>query len=1173
LKRILFVFTCLIVLTQVARAQNFREEKIAKNLVKTFVYPKGGDSLQFVISEKNDTLKTTNWYPNGKPSYILWQLDSCFRFDIWGRVIEKKYELYTVGRSLLSKITMVYYKNGNLEYTSKNLSNNYYYNKYDENGELRYSEHTQKLPKISLTKVKDKLGRLRKSVRVDTLEIINEHESLVNAFDTIFYPNGNVYRIEITDNNKVISNKYFDKNGVFQKDYAKDIPQEINLFKDNLNCFYGLKTSKGDTILKPQYERIESYRGHFWKVYTGNTFSLLLPDGSPIKSSINKMTDITLLERYASFTKTENNEDLPDNISIDTSENRSMFSYRIEGDKKGVIDDAGNDVVPPQYCQHIEGHYFNNTQYFQLYTEDSIVYLDSKGSRLLDGKSVAIYSAFKDDYCFFSDAKPRDIVFGNNRHFSYDIDIYITSRSYSDNENVLFGLCKLDGHTLLNAQFCSIHSVLKSPLFVTSTKVKQLENPTYEDKEKPNVEENILVHHGIYNAATQKWALSPKSFTIHNLPFFVDQKYNYFLIEDTLQKKYGLMDLEGRLILPFEFDTIILKTNINLGWFKKKGKYQIFKVEEGKAVINEAQYTYLNLFDYENSRKDDSPYRYFLAKNNDKWGIVDVQSNIIKPFEFDYASLNGNDIVLIKKDTVYNFNFESLPNEKVFSFYSLSSGWCGTRLSSLREIPNKLRGYSLIDNPDKIVIINDLGKIVVPPQYKIINSTNEYILFENEKKERKILFTKTGNTFDFPFSYDIVAIEENKPFIKVSDAKTGLQGLVTIEGKLIFPCVYHRIESTYSKDSIFFLQKEAPIADISQSWMMYDMNGKRMNDVYFNEPISFFNAIGLGIGHEGAYANIYHKSGLVLRPFKKNNDKTDTINSEIKFKKIKHILGSANYIFFYQQGLYTMMLMTNFEGEILVEGGRYETISPFCNNYALTLKDKKIGLINRKGEEIIAPQNMRQATQFLDSMKCYSDYSLEQKHQIWNNKGQYSFLGFPFRYSSRQGDDFTKQQWYALKNILVERYSALLFIEDYYSKKEDRESFSNPYEHKEMVYIDCLALSDSFMSCKIDHKFSNFYNHNGNWEDLTAQNLFNFDGTKRQALNGLLTQKIKELKDAFINCSDPSNFLGQVENSFMTTKNGIDFYFDSTKSSKYYEIVSLSWAELSPFLKIKITDK
>jgi WG containing repeat len=1174
LKRILFIFTVLILYTQVAYTQNFRLETVGKNRLKTFLYFKGSDSLQYVISEKNDTLQIKNWYRNGKPLHIRWQLDSSYSFDILGQVTEKEYKLYKESSYLGSKISVAYNKNGTIKRKYENENENTYYEKYDENGSLSYTIHTQDLPKISLTKVKDKLGRLRNSVRVDTLKFINRNEGIVSIIDTIFYPNGNVYRIRLTDKNEVVSNKYFDKNGVFLKDYATDIPKKLNLFKDNLNCYYGLRTSKGDTILKPQYERIESFVDYFWLVYTGETFLLFMPDGSPIKSSFKKMTDIRLLERYASFKKPVKREELPDDVSIEESGSPQMFFYEIEDGRKGIIDEKGEDILPPQYCDYIEAHFFNNTQYFQSYTEDSVVYLDDKGKRLLAGKPHAFYSAFKDDYCFFSEAKPRDIVFDNGKNSFEYIDINVTSKRHTDNTNILFGLCKLDGSVLLKPQFCSIHSITESPLFVTSTKIRDLENPSDEDKKKRNVEENVLIHHGIYNAATQKWVLSPKHFVVHNLPFSVEKKYRYLLIEDTLQKKYGLMDLEGRLILPFECDTIIFRTDINLAWFKIDGLYQIFKVEGGKAVIDKAQYQFLHIFYYNYDRiSGDSDYFYFLAKNKGKWGVIDGAGYVIKPFEFDYASIltipttsEGfyNEIVLVKNDKAYYFDFESLPNETNYNFYA-STNYYGMRVPQT----DKLAQYLLVDNSGKFLIVNDTGKVIIPPHYNIIqNRSNDYILFENELKKCKILFLATGNTLDFPFDFDLLRVNENEPFIKVYDVKNQLQGFVSKAGNTIIPCAYHRVEMSDPKDSIFFLQKEPTVADISQTWMMYDEHGKRLNDVYFNEPIKFLK--GIGIGHEGAYANLYHKNGNVLRPFGKNTEGPFTINQEIKFRTIQPVSGSDNYVFFYQHGLNPMMMLTNSEGEIIVDGGRYEAITPFCSKYALILKDKKIGLINIKGEEIVAPQNMRQATPFLDSMKCHDDFSLEQYDKQWHYKGQYSFLGFPFSCKTKKDDNFTKQQWYALKNILTEKYASILFTKDYFDK--------SPYQNTAHVKIEDIALTDSFMSYRYNHildgrdyyGFSNYYLHNGSWEDLEIHDLFNFSSPKRQAFNLLLTQKIKALKDAFINCSDPSNFLGQVENSFMTTKNGIDFYFNSTKSSKYYEIVSLSWVELSPFLKIKI---
>jgi hypothetical protein len=101
-------------------------------------------------------------------------------------------------------------------------------------------------------------------------------------------------------------------------------------------------------------------------------------------------------------------------------------------------------------------------------------------------------------------------------------------------------------------------------------------------------------------------------------------------------------------------------------------------------------------------------------------------------------------------------------------------------------------------------------------------------------------------------------------------------------------------------------------------------------------------------------------------------------------------------------------------------------------------------------------------------------------------------------------------------------------------------------------------------------EFYNFYYRNGRWMELESQDLLNLNGNKRSQFNTVLMRKIKALKDENIDCSDPSSFVEQVENRFILTDKGIDFCFDEQGKHGDLVVVSLTWAELSGFLKMKI---
>lgn len=100
--------------------------------------------------------------------------------------------------------------------------------------------------------------------------------------------------------------------------------------------------------------------------------------------------------------------------------------------------------------------------------------------------------------------------------------------------------------------------------------------------------------------------------------------------------------------------------------------------------------------------------------------------------------------------------------------------------------------------------------------------------------------------------------------------------------------------------------------------------------------------------------------------------------------------------------------------------------------------------------------------------------------------------------------------------------------------------------------------------------FYNFYRRNNRWEELTINDLLNIQGDKRWLINDLITRKVKALKDQQIDCSNTSAFITTVENRWQLQKEGIDFCFDSTVGGQKFVVVSFSWAELLPFLKLRV---
>lgn len=85
----------------------------------------------------------------------------------------------------------------------------------------------------------------------------------------------------------------------------------------------------------------------------------------------------------------------------------------------------------------------------------------------------------------------------------------------------------------------------------------------------------------------------------------------------------GVIDSTGKIIIPFEYDQVSINQKMDRISCKKKSNYKIFNLK-GQFIAEHA----LDHFNH----NGDGPYR---ASKNGKWGFVDLDGNMVIPFQFD----------------------------------------------------------------------------------------------------------------------------------------------------------------------------------------------------------------------------------------------------------------------------------------------------------------------------------------------------------------------------------------------------------------------------------------------------------------------------------------------------------------------------------------------------------
>jgi WG containing repeat len=1187
---------CVIATTSVIYAQSPRVETIGNRQLHTYNYWKGGDSVCYSIVGKNDTVQESHYKRNGKLTSMQWKKDSSKSFDTFGKLVMIAYgfgnNYYTVDSA------RVFYPDGQLRSFATDTNGVRTSKEYDKKGQITY-KHTQKIAPLRIvSRHEDSKGVAISTSRMDSVLI--DKEMVRFNYDTLFYANGQPAKTYArSTNNGTLGTNFYNEAGKLLRTLPPD-SLDLTIFKDNVDCYYGLKNKRGDTVVKPRFDRIEQQNKDFYAAYTGENAILLDMKGAPMPSPVARLSKIMSMGQQNNLNGYRQSRDWNNR----TEQLRNLLPTQryysfMEGKNYGVMTEKGALVMPPQYLA-VQNNYVGDGLYFKFQEKikDSLIsqgYLDRQGKRILLPNKNVLHSNHQ-DYFIFITAVER---FSRDRYYlEYQLKMGKDVKELGDLSDLNHeGLAKGDGTTLLPTKFMDIKPITNHNLFLC--RLAKNENTNGMD----------YFRDGIFEPRTQRWLLDTTHFRIDNN---LDNECAYFVIHDLKNKKYGIMDTAGIYILPIIYDSVGVANNLLGKFWVKKGKhYQIFDVTDSKTTLHTAKYDYLCPVNFSFYRFSDyETATYFLTRKKGKWGVIDVTDKVIKPFDSDYAAIDMTSterFILAKNNQAAYFDQNSLPNETVI-------------YASQFELTGKekeLTSFEVADNKERLFFVNDTMKVVIPPQYRLLLSPkSNYFLVEDAQKKQKIIYSATGRIADYPFTYEIIAAPATSKIIVVKDSLENTYGVVSTDGKMLVPCKNYGIAIGEAETSTYFVRKDTVVwakdhdEDLNfrlmmakcdtlneedSDWLLYNGDGKLMDAQPFRFPIAFRKSVGVGMKNNGF--NLYKTDGSVVMPFVKNATKaskigTYTEGSSDGFKSIHVDPKLGFYTLFKNQGMTPIGILTKPDGEILVESGRYDGFSNFYGKYAIVTAAGKVGLIDSFGREVIVPQDLRTyPNQFMDSLNLYN---IElQKNTAPDFMYYQTWLQQPVDFTY-YGKDLHPDSLGISKNLKANLWNLLLekclpqtihtasdvVIERAFTKLSSyfcSGRMDGGHEHqatpRRIVANDttiafALQQKDSYQAENVH--FYNFYRRNNRWEELKINDLLAIQGEKRQQINDLITQKVKALKDQQIDCSNVSAFITTVENRWLLTKEGIDFCFDSTGGGGEFVIVSFTWAELKPFLKLRI---
>lgn len=290
-------------------------------------------------------------------------------------------------------------------------------------------------------------------------------------------------------------------------------------------------------------------------------------------------------------------------------------------------------------------------------------------------------------------------------------------------------------------------------------------------------------------------------------------QYNYFGHKELpycvvgKEKKYGILDKTGKLILNLNYDEISRTWEKDLLAVKSAGKYGIFSLKTKHVEIRE-KYTYAPQFVHDVS----------AVHENGKYGLLGANLKIILPPRYDsispiskkvilfgqsgkfgYLNLKGEVIIPAIYDKIENDRYQMEDRIRV----KIGEKWGiidpkGKKITELiyDEIQPYSSGLAGFYRNGKGGYLDRSGKEVIPAQYDLVDWFAKDIAFVGKLNPADSLIYygvihKSGGIF-YPFEFD--EFEMGYPEDVFLVTKNGKKGAINWDGNMIVPIEYNQEE-------------------------------------------------------------------------------------------------------------------------------------------------------------------------------------------------------------------------------------------------------------------------------------------------------------------------------------------------------------------------------------------
>lgn len=382
--------------------------------------------------------------------------------------------------------------------------------------------------------------------------------------------------------------------------------------------------------------------------------------------------------------------------------------------------------------------------------------------------------------------------------------------------------------------------------------------------------------------------------------------------------KYGVINSEGKLVVPLQFDGIgVAKINNNCG-----GLIRVSYKSESKA-LGEKEF-FSGLYNTEG--------KLVLSCDNNFENIS------IQDGEYGFEGLAEVDIFdKVRIDTIYKFpenskNLDDLIIDRIEATRLTKSGVLlenGTILSSYEDYDIEYGGLIEVKKDRKHGVLNKKGEVIIPLKYNDIRIKNKLIRVEtpyNGKRgygifdDKGKIIVPIGKYESLDVNWECVIVEKNKQ-----------KGAVSLKGVEIIPIgMYEKIYEKTCEDGrnhYISVYKGKNKGAVSCSGKLFIPCGKYSDFEVIDDNLSVVSV--------NDKKGIINKNGAIIIPVGKYND--------IRFK--------YGVIYYSQNGKYGIIDKNGKQ----VTSAEFDEIRPERHSYgvASVKKDGKIGMVDSEGRLIM----------------------------------------------------------------------------------------------------------------------------------------------------------------------------------------------------------------------------